>query len=55
MATQPSADGGCPGTSNDDGDHFFCVAKTAPASSLSVQFVRAAQALAGGTKLIKLP
>jgi hypothetical protein len=55
MATQPSSDGGCPGTSNDDGDHFYCVAKTSSSGSLAIQFVRAAQALAGGTKLIKLP
>lgn len=56
MATQPSVDGGCPGTSNDDGDHFFCVPKTAGVSAnLATQFQRAASALAGGTKLIKLP
>jgi len=24
MATGPSVDGGCPGTSNTDGDHYFC-------------------------------
>ncbi|MGH2408295.1 MAG: VWA domain-containing protein [Candidatus Limnocylindrales bacterium] len=56
MATQPSVDGGCEGTSNTDGDHFFCVPKTAGISgNLTTQFQRAASALAGGTKLIKLP
>ncbi len=55
MATS-SVDAGCPGTSNDDGDHFFCVPKTAGASTdLSKLFKAAANALAGGTKLIQLP
>jgi len=55
MATN-SVDNGCPGSSNDDGDHFFCVAKTAGASTdLSNLFKAAAVALAGGTKLVPLP
>ena len=55
MATD-SVDNGCPGGSNDDGDHFFCVAKTAGASAdLSNLFKAAAVALAGGTKLVPLP
>ncbi len=55
MATA-SVDAGCPGTSNDDGDHFFCVPKTAGASTnLTELFKQAANALVGGTKLIHLP
>ncbi len=55
MATD-SVDGGCPGTSNDDGDHFFCVPKTTGAStSLAGLFRQAANQLVGGTRLIQLP
>ena len=55
MATD-SVDNGCPGTSNDDDDHFFCVAKTAGASTnLTNLFKQAANQLAAGTKLIQLP
>ncbi|MGZ8719451.1 MAG: pilus assembly protein TadG-related protein [Aeromicrobium sp.] len=55
MATS-SVDNGCPGTSNDDGDHFFCVPKTAGASTnLANLFRQAANQLVGGTKLISLP
>ena len=55
MATD-SVDGGCPGTSNDDGDHYFCVPKSDGASAdLSKLFKAAANALAGGSKLIQLP
>lgn len=55
MATD-SVDNGCPGTSNDDGDHFFCVPKTSGASTnLSQLFKQAANALAGGTRLVPLP
>ncbi len=51
-----SVDNGCPGTSNDDGDHFFCLPKSAGASTnLASLFKQAANALAGGTKLIQLP
>jgi hypothetical protein len=56
MATQPSVDGGCPGTSNSDGDHFFCVAKTLGATTdLTSVFQAAAQQLAkGGAHLVQL-
>jgi hypothetical protein len=55
MATD-SVDAGCPGNSNDDGDHFFCLPKSSGASTnLSALFKQAANALAGGTKLIQLP
>ncbi len=55
MATD-SVDAGCPGNSNDDGDHFFCLPKSSGASAnLSALFKEAANALAGGTKLIQLP
>ena len=40
MATN-SVDNGCPGTSNDDGDHFFCVPKTSGASAEPVAAVQA--------------
>jgi Flp pilus assembly protein TadG len=51
-----SVDRGCPGTSNDDGDHYFCLPKSAGASTnLAALFKQAANALAGGTKLIQLP
>lgn len=55
MATD-SVDNGCPGTSNDDGDHFFCIPKTAGASTnLANLFKQAANELVGGTRLIQLP
>ena len=55
MATQ-SVDAGCPGNSNDDGDHFYCLPKTSGAStSLANLFKQAANSLVGGTKLIQLP
>lgn len=55
MATD-SVDGGCPGTSNDDGDHFFCVPKSSGASAnLANLFKQAANQLVGGTRLIQLP
>ena len=55
MATD-SVDAGCPGNSNDDGDHFFCLPKSTGASTnLAALFKQAANALAGGTKLIQLP
>ncbi|MDP9482002.1 MAG: VWA domain-containing protein [Chloroflexota bacterium] len=56
MASDNSVDNGCPGSSNDDGDHYFCVPKTEGASAnLSKLFRQAANALAGGTRLIHLP
>ena len=56
MATSSAADHGCPGTENDDGDHYFCVPKTAGASAnLTNVFKTAANTLAQGTKLVELP
>lgn len=56
MASDNSVDNGCPGGSNDDGDHYFCVPKTDGASAnLSKLFKQAANQLAGGTRLIQLP
>lgn len=55
MATD-SVDGGCPGSSNDDLDHFYCVPKSSGASAnLSELFRQAANSLIGSTKLIQLP
>jgi hypothetical protein len=61
MATQPSSNAlGCPGggatNSNNDGDHFFCLPKTAGASTnLAAVFQAAAQQLAkGSARLIDL-
>ncbi len=60
-ATQPSTNSlGCPGTggtnTNNDGDHFFCIPKTAGASAnLAAVFQAAASSLARtGAKLIDL-
>jgi hypothetical protein len=52
----PAVDGGCPGTSNTDGDHYFCIPKTTGASTdLSAIFVAAAAQMAkGGAKLLQL-
>ncbi len=56
MATSSLADNGCPGTENTDGDHYFCVPKTAGATAdLSNVFKTAATTLAQGTKLVQLP
>ncbi|MGZ8771084.1 MAG: pilus assembly protein TadG-related protein [Aeromicrobium sp.] len=56
MATDSFDDNGCPGTENDDNDHYFCVPKTENANpNLANLFRQAANALVGGTKLIKLP
>jgi hypothetical protein len=61
MATQPSTNTrGCPGTgdptTNTDGDHFFCLPKTAGASTslASVFQAAAAQLATGGARLIEL-
>ena len=52
MATQPSVDGGCPGTSNTDGDHFFCEPKSTDLTSV---FTVVATTFAHtGAKLIRL-
>jgi hypothetical protein len=56
MATNSVADNGCPGTENDDDDHYFCVPKTAGASAnLTNAFKQATIALTGSSKLIQLP
>jgi hypothetical protein len=56
MATNSLADNGCPGTENDDGDHYFCVPKTSGASAdLSNAFKKATNQLVGGTRLVQLP
>lgn len=56
MATDLLDDNGCPGTENDDNDHYFCLPKSSGASTnLAELFKQAANALAGGTKLIQLP
>ena len=55
MATD-LVDAGCPGTSNGDGDHYYCVPKTKGASTdLSNIFKAAVGQIAGKTKLIQLP
>jgi hypothetical protein len=52
MATQPSVDGGCPGTSNSDHDHFFCEPKT---TDLTAVFTTVATTFAHtGAKLLRL-
>jgi hypothetical protein len=56
MATDSRDDHGCPGTENDDLDHFFCLPKSSGASTnLADLFRQAANALVGGTKLVPLP
>jgi hypothetical protein len=56
MATGSAADNGCPGTENEDGDHYYCVPKTAGASAdLTNAFKSATAALVGTTKLVSLP
>lgn len=56
MATDSSDDNGCPGTENDDLDHFFCLPKSTGANAnLANLFKQAASQLVGGTKLIQLP
>jgi hypothetical protein len=52
----PAVDGGCPGTSNTDGDHYFCIPKgTGTTPDLSAIFVAAAAQMArGGSKLLQL-
>ena len=52
MATDSAYDGGCPGTENDDGDHFFCVPKTDDLESI---FQKAVVTLSAHSRLIRLP
>ena len=55
MATD-SDRSGCPGTENDDGDHYFCLPKTSGASTdLAKVFERAVETLTAHSRLIKLP
>jgi phage FluMu gp28-like protein len=56
MATDSVKDGGCPGTENDDDDHYFCLPKTAGASTdLSKIFQKAITAMVAHSRLIKIP
>lgn len=56
MATNSVRDGGCPGTENDDGDNYFCLPKTAGASTdLSKVFERAVAAMVSHSRLVKVP
>jgi hypothetical protein len=56
MATSSAADNGCPGTENEDGDHYYCVPKTAGASAdLTNAFKSATASLVASTKLVNLP
>ncbi len=56
MATDSASDGGCPGTENDDGDHYFCLPKTAGASTdLSKVFQKAVTNLVSHSRLVKIP
>jgi hypothetical protein len=56
MATDSADDNGCPGTENDDDDHYYCVPKTTGASAdLSDAFRKATTALLTKTKLVQLP
>ncbi len=53
MATDSVADGGCPGTENTDGDHYYCLPKTAGASTdLADVFQTAVQDLTGYSRLV---
>jgi hypothetical protein len=53
MATDSIKDGGCPGTENGDGDHYYCLPKTAGASTdLSDVFQKAVDSLTGHSRLV---
>jgi hypothetical protein len=52
MATDSVYDGGCPGTENDDGDHFFCVPRTEDLEGL---FQKAIVTMSAHSRLIRLP
>jgi Flp pilus assembly protein TadG len=55
MATD-SVEAGCPGTSNDDGDNFYCLPRSAGASTdLSNVFRAAIGSVIGETRLVLLP
>lgn len=55
-AATDSKDMGCPGSSNTDGDHFFCLPKSSGASTdLSKIFQAALNSMIGKSHLVKLP
>ena len=55
MATGSTNDNGCPGTENDDGDNYFCLPKTAGASTdLSEVFKKAVAQLSGHSRLVNV-
>ena len=55
MASDSIKDGGCPGTENSDGDHYYCLPKTAGASAdLADVFQTAVQDLTGHSRLVSV-
>lgn len=52
MATDSVNDGACPGSENDDGDHFFCVPRT---DDLTEIFQKAIVTMTAHSRLIDLP
>jgi hypothetical protein len=55
MATDSIKDGGCPGTENLDGDNYYCLPKTAGASTdLADVFQIAVQKLTGHSRLVNV-
>jgi hypothetical protein len=55
MASDSANDNGCPGTENDDGDNYFCLAKTSGASTdLSEVFKKAVAQLSGHSRLVNV-
>jgi von Willebrand factor type A domain/Putative Flp pilus-assembly TadE/G-like len=55
MATDSVRDGGCPGTENSDGDNYYCLPKTAGASTdLADVFQVAVQKLTGHSRLVNV-
>ena len=55
MATDSVKDGGCPGTENSDGDNYFCLPKTAGASTdLADVFQVAVEQLSGYSRLVNV-
>ena len=55
MATDSIKDGGCPGTENTDGDNYYCLPKTAGASTdLADVFQVAVQKLTGHSRLVNV-
>jgi hypothetical protein len=55
MATASINDNGCPGTENSDGDNYFCLPKTAGASTdLSDVFKTAVTQLSGHSRLVNV-